>query len=606
MAKSQADGKRVIIRRLPPGMTEDEFWAILGDEWKPGHGKVDSARYDDGQISFSPSDPSRPARCYLYVIQPAEIPALGDKVQQSKWEDAKHTSTDPALVAPPCLEIAVIQKMPTGKKRTDPRQGTIDSEPEFMKFLEKLTAPQEPKETDPEQVADDASKADAKVTTTPLVEYLKEKRANKAKEAALAKSAKHSRHESQSKGKEDPKKKGKDSKGDKAEKSSEKEKDKVTQPVKLLTKKAVAQDVAEAAKAAASQASSSRPTEDAPTRNRRANISAAAKILQRDLGLSPGSAHRRARQDAAKTEPSTKSDSSVKDSKENATSKATTSTTPTAPSKAASTASPSTPSAPKSQASEGSRRGRGAKATKQNSSTETGKGKANESLTTGKAAPMATPIILKRKDESGSAAVTSPPTLSAASTSTPATPTGPKSAATKAPSGGKQLSANQKKATQANIPSVTTGATRGFVKHANPTQGVTEPLLKRAMETFGPVTFVEIDKRKGFAYVDFGTHEGLVKAIAASPVSVAQGTVQVLERKDTKKTTPAVAAPAQPTAQKKTETQTTTQPPNQGERSKRGGRGRGRKGGANSTNADQAGSSAAQPEIKAGTATTPG
>ena len=77
------------------------------------------------------------------------------------------------------------------------------------------------------------------------------------------------------------------------------------------------------------------------------------------------------------------------------------------------------------------------------------------------------------------------------------------------------------------------GATQAFVKHANPSQGVTEPLLKEAMERFGAVTTCEIDKRKGFAYVDFADAEGLKKAMAANPIAVAQGTVQVMQRKGT-------------------------------------------------------------------------
>jgi regulator of nonsense transcripts 3 len=42
---------------------------------------------------------------------------------------------------------------------------------------------------------------------------------------------------------------------------------------------------------------------------------------------------------------------------------------------------------------------------------------------------------------------------------------------------------------------------------------------------------VEIDKKKGFGYIDFAEPDGLQKAIAASPVTVAQSQVVVLERK---------------------------------------------------------------------------
>lgn len=75
-------------------------------------------------------------------------------------------------------------------------------------------------------------------------------------------------------------------------------------------------------------------------------------------------------------------------------------------------------------------------------------------------------------------------------------------------------------------------ATRAFLKHANPSQGITETLLGAALTPFGKLTRVGIDKRKGFAYVDFADPSGLQAAMAASPIAVAQGSVQVLEHKD--------------------------------------------------------------------------
>ncbi len=514
-----------------------------------------------------------------------DIPSLSEAVQRAIWEDAKRTMNDSALVGPPCVDMALFQKIPTAKRRTDPRQGTIDQDPEFQAFLQSLTQPTPTRELENEQPSEETAAEDTKVTTTPLVQYLKEKKANKAKEAANAKSSKHSRHESQS-GKskgaaEDSKKKGKDTKADKSEKAGEKEKDKPKEPVKLLTKKAAAQEAAEVAKAVASQASATKSTEDsAPPKSRRAGIAAAAKILQRDLGLSPGSAHRRARQDAAKAEAAAKADpgKDTKETKENV-------STATAAESSASAAPPSTPTAPKALAAEGSRRSRN-KTGKQNTPKDDAKGKGSEASGTGaKSSPLPTPVILKRKENIPSSAVPSPiapATASAPSTSTPTPPTGPKSTAGKStPASKPAASTSQKKGS--SQPSVTVGATRAFIKHANPSQGVTEALLKQAMENFGTVTFVEIDKRKGFAYVDFGDHEGLVKAVTASPISIAQGAVQVLERKETKK-----AAPSQPAGDKEkasTEAQT--------ERPKRGGRGRGRKGGASQNTAATSGEVAA-------------
>ncbi len=38
--KTALEGEKVVIRRLPPGLTEEEFAGILGDDWKVGKGKV--------------------------------------------------------------------------------------------------------------------------------------------------------------------------------------------------------------------------------------------------------------------------------------------------------------------------------------------------------------------------------------------------------------------------------------------------------------------------------------------------------------------------------------------------------------------------------------
>lgn len=49
--KPQIEGVKVVIRRLPPGMTEDEFLNILGEEWTTGRGRVDWLSYVTGKIS---------------------------------------------------------------------------------------------------------------------------------------------------------------------------------------------------------------------------------------------------------------------------------------------------------------------------------------------------------------------------------------------------------------------------------------------------------------------------------------------------------------------------------------------------------------------------
>jgi regulator of nonsense transcripts 3 len=91
-------------------------------------------------------------------------------------------------------------------------------------------------------------------------------------------------------------------------------------------------------------------------------------------------------------------------------------------------------------------------------------------------------------------------------------------------------------------PQPTIGAKAAFLKHANASQGVTEELLRSAFEAFGPLTRCEIDKKKGFGYVDFAETEHLKLAMQASPVKVGNGQVVVLENKTRKILPPATAA----------------------------------------------------------------
>ncbi|KAH6885806.1 Smg-4/UPF3 family-domain-containing protein [Thelonectria olida] len=551
-SKPQNEGEKLTIRRLPPGMTQAEFTSILGDDWQVGKGKVDWFSFELGKVSKDPAKPSRPGRAYIHVIKKDDILALSEAVRTATWEDAKGTFTNPSLIGPPAVEFAIYKKIPSNKKRSDARQGTIDQDPEFMAFLEDLANPTPPRDTTEADDAEDLTKAETKVTTTPLIEYLKEKKANKAKDAA---SSKGSKGESRGKGKgtskdeESSKKKGKESKAEKAPKET----------VKILTKKAATEQAAAAAKNAASQIKES-TAQEAAHKSRRAGIAAAARILQRDLGLSPGSAHRKARQDAAKADASAKPSSS----KEPAT--PATTERPASPAKPVDTPASSSknrsanPPASKSQTS--TRRGRGGK--------NSDKGKATD---TGATQPSATktPVVLLKKN----AEVEAPPP------STPSAPPLQPTSQANNPKAGSATSGNSKGSSnksQKKAPAVTPDATRGFVKHANPSQGVTEALLKQSLETFGTITFVEIDKRKGFAYVDFTEHESLVKAVTASPITVAQGTVQVLERKDKK------PANAPSTA---SGSSTSAAPEKTSGRGRRG-RGGGGKGNASNTNSNQA------------------
>ncbi|GFF24495.1 regulator of nonsense transcripts 3A [Aspergillus lentulus] len=466
--KPPAPRLKLLVRRLPPGLTQSEFENALGSEWMVGAGKVDWYQYKPGKVSKDHAKPSRPSRAYIHVTSSEHIAPLSDKVRQTSFLDARNTFNDPVLLGPPSLEFAPYAKIPGTRVRKDARQGTIDQDPEFIAFLESLTQPITKPAT--VETPTDAEEKKDTVTTTPLVQYIKEKKANKAKEAS-SKSSRHAKGEKESKSEKVQAKKllqrpDKDvalaATGDKAEKKS-RTSDKATKEAVKAANRAASAAAKQAGKPAATQNTSKDSPQAAPTERKRErnNVAAAAKILQRDLGLAPSGGRRRAGKGA-----STETDSSKKEPD------------------AAATA-------------------------------ETGK----KDIKSGK------PASPSQQGTPRSKANATPPSGESASSRAHS---GPNSAPTSTPSAPKQ-SKSAKSKPAAPIASPT--ATQAFLKHANPSQGVTEPLLETAFAPFGEILKVEIDKKKGFGYIDFAEPEGLQKAIAASPVTVAQSQVVVLERK---------------------------------------------------------------------------
>ncbi|KAL8933488.1 MAG: hypothetical protein Q9211_005758, partial [Gyalolechia sp. 1 TL-2023] len=477
---------KILIRRLPPGLTEEEFQIALGDEWRVGGGRVDWASYKPGKVSKDPNKPSKPSRAYLNLMKQEYISLLSDTVRNTKFDDSKNSAKDSVLRGPPSVEFAPYGKVPRTRVRKDARQGTIDQDPEFIEFLESLTSPvAKPASVDQPTAA---GKCKDKVTTTPLIQFLKEKKANKSKEGATAaaKGTKHTRQTSKE-----------------TTSGSNPGSDK-TPPAKAVATASQAPDkrsaqaimVEKAARDATRVVNKQVPTSSKPQgpspataapadipvtavnsplaekKRERGSASAAASILRRDLGIGASAGARGSRRGGPAGQNRTTPTSSPK-------------------------ATPATLT-----------QGDGAKAadnpTANISSSTTNTGNMNASATA-PAKPART---------------VQPPTGPAASRVPPKPPASSSAA----------LITNTASPPAKPTPLPST-ATQAFLKHANPSQGITEPLLEAALSTYGPVKRVEIDRKKGSAYIDFEEPEGLQKAIRASPVKVAQGQVVVLERR---------------------------------------------------------------------------
>ncbi len=481
---------KVVIRRLPPGLDQSEFEETLGKDWKSTGDRVDWAIYKPGKVSkeyvyhvaeptcyvstlfvlinhCSPAKPSRPSRAYLHLRKQEYLASLSEKVRDSTFSDTKGSSKDSSLLGPPIVEFAPYGRAPSSRPRKDARQGTIDQDPEFIDFLESLTNPiARTAPVDPEN--DTTGKSKDKVTVTPLIQFLRDKKANKFKESASpAKNAKNTRPES------------KDNKSATVAEAKSANNTKIASlpgkrsaqavkveqaardAVKVLNKQAAIKGAAPASPSTVPVVPNSTATSAlADKRRERGSASAAAKILQRDLGLDRNAGGR------------------------------------------------------------GGRRGLPANA----------------------ARPSAANATSARDQDTGSNQASiqarSTPTL-ATNAAVPESPTATKSAVVPPPLGPAALRNPAKATTPTEITTPishkptppTSTSTQAFLKHANPSQGITEPLLEEAFAIFGSISKVEIDKKKGFAYVDFADPESLQKAMKASPIKVAQGQVVVLERK---------------------------------------------------------------------------
>lgn len=409
---------------------------------------------------------------------------MSEHVRTATFNDAKGSTRDTDLLGPPSVEFAPYGRVPNGRARKDLRQGTIDQDQEFIDFLESLTNPIT-KSAPVDQGSDASGKNKEKITTTPLIQFLKDKKANKSKDViAPPKGAKHTRQ---------------DSKENKAslmldKKSTKTESFTVLSPEKRSAQAIKVEKAARDVVRVVNQASSSikRPAPSPPNtavptavgnnsaplaekKRERGSASAAAKILQRDLGIGAnhnGRGGRRAGTGSA-VKPGANTSSSVA------------SKTDSSPSQ--SSKDPAANLLPKS---------------------------ADKAQVASSMPPPMTAVVAKPINNN------QPPRGPAASR--PST---------------KSTLQSELKSTHPNSASVTkhtsppTNATQAFLKHANPSQGITEPLLEEAFAGFGAVKKVEIDKKKGFAYVDFAEPQALQDAIKASPIKVAQGQVVVLERK---------------------------------------------------------------------------
>uniref|UniRef100_L7M361 Putative regulator of nonsense transcripts 3a n=1 Tax=Rhipicephalus pulchellus TaxID=72859 RepID=L7M361_RHIPC len=165
---------KVVVRRLPPTMTEDQFLEQISPV-----PESDYMYFVKGDLSLGPHAFSR---AYINFVNQDEIFIFKEKFDDYIFVDEKGNEY-PALV-----EYAPFQKIPKRRNRKkDPKCGTIEQDPEYINFLESLEQPEEVtlpsidtyiEEIEAREKEIKANNGCLKVVT-PLIEYLQQRKLEK-------------------------------------------------------------------------------------------------------------------------------------------------------------------------------------------------------------------------------------------------------------------------------------------------------------------------------------------------------------------------------------------------------------------------------------------
>ncbi|XP_037511252.1 regulator of nonsense transcripts 3B isoform X4 [Rhipicephalus sanguineus] len=165
---------KVVVRRLPPTMTEEQFLEQISPV-----PESDYMYFVKGDLSLGPHAFSR---AYINFVNQDEIFIFKEKFDDYIFVDEKGNEY-PALV-----EYAPFQKIPKRRTRKkDPKCGTIEQDPEYIKFLESLEQPEEVTLPSIDTYIEEIEARDKEIkanngclkVVTPLIEYLQQRKLEK-------------------------------------------------------------------------------------------------------------------------------------------------------------------------------------------------------------------------------------------------------------------------------------------------------------------------------------------------------------------------------------------------------------------------------------------
>ncbi|XP_075973709.1 uncharacterized protein LOC142974987 [Anticarsia gemmatalis] len=164
--KTQRPLTKIILRRLPPTMTEEAFLEQV------------SPIPDHDHFYFAKPDPSLGnnlySRAYINFVNVDDIYLFRDKFDGYVFLDEK------GVEYVGIVEYAPFQRIPKKKKKKDPKCGTIESDPIYQEFVEGLNKDPETENQPKLEYSYPVNDAnDKKVQSTPLLEYLAARKQDK-------------------------------------------------------------------------------------------------------------------------------------------------------------------------------------------------------------------------------------------------------------------------------------------------------------------------------------------------------------------------------------------------------------------------------------------
>eukprot|EP00976_Prorocentrum_cordatum_P052291 1055290-Prorocentrum_minimum.AAC.1 len=178
---------KLVIRKLPPNLSQEAFQDTIGETFLA---PPTWFAYTQGKVGHKRTVHSR---AYINLKTPEDVLEFCEQFQNHLFVNERGHQFRAHI------EFAPSQKVPKARQRRDPREGTIEKDPDYLKFVEELSKPEEQlpsaevqleKRDAEEKAALIANNGVAPVIITPLMAFLKqkaeEKRSRQKQQRAVA------------------------------------------------------------------------------------------------------------------------------------------------------------------------------------------------------------------------------------------------------------------------------------------------------------------------------------------------------------------------------------------------------------------------------------